>query len=102
MAAAANVAVTEVFAEGIWKLHVVAVIPAHAPPQLVNVAPVFGTAVNVIAVPAEKEEPVGDCVIVPGPLAVVVREKSGRVKVAVIDAFALRMKLQVVVVVAAH
>jgi len=55
------------------KAHVVFVLPTHSPPdQPVNVAPVFGTAVNVIAVPGANEVPVGDCVIVPGPVAVVV------------------------------
>jgi hypothetical protein len=72
--APANVAVTEVFAE-MLNMHVVLVLvlPAHAPPdQLVNVAPVFGTAVSVIAVPDANEVPAGDCVIVPGPVAIVV------------------------------
>jgi hypothetical protein len=70
--APANVAVTEVFAE-MLKVHVALVLPAHAPPfQLVNVAPVFGTAVKVIAVPEANEVPLGDCVIVPGPLTAVV------------------------------
>jgi hypothetical protein len=70
--APANVAVTEVFAE-MLNVHVVLVLPAHAPPlQLVNVAPALGTAVNVIAVPDANEVPVGDCVTVPGPVAVVV------------------------------
>jgi hypothetical protein len=37
------------------------VLPLHTPPdQLVNVAPVMGTAVNVIAVPDANEVPVGD------------------------------------------
>jgi len=48
----------------------------------VNVAPVFGTAVNVIAVPDANEVPVGDCVTVPGPLTVVVSVYCGAVKVA--------------------
>jgi hypothetical protein len=70
--APANVAVTEVFAE-MLNVHVVVVLPAHAPPlQLVNVAPEPGTAVNVIAVPDANEVPAGDCVTVPGPVAVVV------------------------------
>jgi len=56
-----NVAVTDVFAE-ILNVHVVLVLPLHAPPdQLVNVAPVFGTAVKLIAVPDANEVPVGDC-----------------------------------------
>ena len=71
--APANVAVTEVFAAGIAKLHDVEVLAAHSPPlQLANVAPLLGTAVSVIAVPEAKDVPVGDCVMVPGPLAVVV------------------------------
>ena len=58
--ARANVAVTVVFAE-MLKVHVALVLPLHAPPdQLVNMAPEFGTAVNVIAVPDAKEVPVGD------------------------------------------
>jgi hypothetical protein len=58
--ALANVAVTDVFAE-MLNVHVALVLPPHAPPdQLVNVAPVFGTAVKVIAVPDANEVPVGD------------------------------------------
>jgi hypothetical protein len=102
VAAAAKVAVTEVLAAGIWKLHVVDVIPAQAPPQLVKVAPVFGTALKVRLVPAGKDVPVGDCVMVPGPLGVVVREKTGGVNVAVIEALAVRMKEHVEPVLAAH
>jgi hypothetical protein len=69
--AAANVAVIDVFAAGIAKLHVVEVLPAHsAPLQLVKLAPELGTAVRAIAVPEAKEVPVGDWVMVPGPDAV--------------------------------
>jgi hypothetical protein len=68
----ANVAVTAVF---VLILNVHVVLPAHAPPdQLVNVAPALGTAVKVIVVPDTNEVPVGDCVTVPGPLAIVVSE----------------------------
>ena len=52
--------------------HVVLVLPTHPPPdQPVNVASEFGTAVSVIIVPGANEVPVGDCVIDPGPIAVV-------------------------------
>jgi hypothetical protein len=70
--AAANVAVTVVFAV-IVNVHFAAVLPLHAPPDhAVNVAPALGTAVNVIDVPLENEVPVGVCMIVPGPTAAVV------------------------------
>jgi hypothetical protein len=81
----ANVAVTEVFAV-MLNVQVVLVLPAHAPPdQLVNVAPEFGTAVSVIAVPDANEVPVGDCVVVPGPVAVVVSVYCGAANVAITD-----------------
>jgi len=94
--AAAIVAVSDVFAE-ILNAHVVLVPPLHAPPdQLVNVAPVFGTAVNVIAVPDANEVPVGDWVIVPGPFTLVVSEYCGAVKVADTVSFAVTITLHVV------
>jgi hypothetical protein len=69
--AAANVAVTVVFCTRL-NTQLVLVLPAQAPPdQLVNVAPVFGTAVSVIPVPATNVVPVGDCVMVPGPTTLV-------------------------------
>jgi hypothetical protein len=37
------------------------VLPTHAPDQFVKLAPVFGTAVNVIAVPELNAVPDGDC-----------------------------------------
>ena len=58
--AAVNVAVAVVFAVMV-KAHAAVVLPAHAPAQLVNVAPVFGTAVKVIDVPDAKLVPVGAC-----------------------------------------
>lgn len=71
-AGGANVAVTVVFAE-IANMHTALVLPAHAPPDHdVKVAPLVGTAVSVIEVPLVNEVPVGDCVIVPGPLTFVV------------------------------
>jgi hypothetical protein len=70
-AAAANVAVTVVFAL-IANVHVAFVLPAQAPAQLTNVAPLDGTAVNVIEVPLVNDVPLGVCVIVPGPIALVV------------------------------
>jgi hypothetical protein len=87
----ANVAVTDVFAE-MLNVQVRLVLPLHAPPlQLENVAPVFGTAVNVIAVPDANEVPVGDCVIVPGPIAVVASvQLFCGVKFAVTVVFAFR------------
>jgi hypothetical protein len=57
---AANVAVAVVFAVMV-KAQAALVLPAHAPAQLVNVAPVLGTAVKVIDVPEAKLVPVGDC-----------------------------------------
>ena len=69
-AAAANVAVAVVFAL-IANVHTAFVLPAQAPAQFTNVAPEFGTAVSVIEVPLANEVPVGDCVIVPGPLTFV-------------------------------
>ena len=47
------------------------VLPAHAPAQLPNVAPVFGTAVKVMVVPELNALPCGLCWIVPGPVAAV-------------------------------
>jgi hypothetical protein len=70
-AAAANVAVAVVFAL-IANVHTAFVLPAQAPAQFTNVAPEFGTAVIVIEVPEANEVPLGDCVIVPGPLTLVV------------------------------
>jgi hypothetical protein len=81
-----KVAVTDVLAE-ILKVQVV-LLPLHAPPdQLVNVAPVFGTAVSMIEVPDANEVPVGDCVMVPGPLTVVVSVYCASANLAVIDVF---------------
>lgn len=57
---AVNVAVATVFAL-IAKVQTALVLPAHAPAQLVNVAPELGTAVNVIEVPELKFVPEGDC-----------------------------------------
>lgn len=57
---AVNVADAIVF-ELMVKVQTGLVLPAHGPVQLVNDAPVFGTAVNVIEVPEVKLEPVGDC-----------------------------------------
>ena len=69
--APANVAVALVFAL-IANVHTGFVLElAHTPDQLVNVSPVEGTAVSVIDVPDANEVPVGDCVIVLGPLTVV-------------------------------
>jgi hypothetical protein len=96
--AAANVAVTDVFAE-MLKAQVVLALPLHAPPdQLVNVAPLFGTAVSVIVVPDGNEAPVGDCMIVPGPLTVVVSVYCAAANVAVTDVFAEMLKAQIVLV----
>ena len=69
-AAVANVAVAVVFAL-IENVQAAFVLPAQAPAQFTNVAPEFGTAVSVIEVPEANEVPLGDCVIVPGPLAFV-------------------------------
>jgi hypothetical protein len=82
-----NVAVTDVFAE-MLKAHVALVLPLHAPPdQLVNVAPLFGTAVSVSAVPEANDVPVGDCMIVPGPTIFVANENWPPENVAVIVVF---------------
>jgi hypothetical protein len=99
----ANVAVTDVFAV-MLNVHVVLVLPAHAPPlQLVNVAPVFGTAVSVIAVPDANDVPVGDCVIVPGPVAVVVSMYcAAAANVAVTAVFSERVNAHVVLVPPSH
>ena len=98
----ANVAVTDVFAE-MLNAHAVLVLPLHAPPdQLVNVAPVFGTAVNAIAVPDANEVPVGDCVIVPGPLTVVASVYCAAANVAVTDVFAEMLKAHIAFVLPAH
>jgi hypothetical protein len=71
-AAPANVAVTITFPE-IANVQVVVVLPAHSPPlHAVNVSPLVGTAVNVIDVPEANDVPLGVCVIVPGPLTLVV------------------------------
>ena len=71
--AAANVAVTVVFAAGIANVHVVEALPLHAPPDhAVNVAPALGTAVSVIDVPLVNDVPLGVCAIVPGPTTAVV------------------------------
>ena len=67
---AANVAVAVVFAFTA-NVHTGFVLPAQTPAHEVNVAPVFGTAVSVTIVPGANDEPAGDCVIVPGPIAVV-------------------------------
>jgi len=100
--APANVAVTEVFAE-MLNMHVVLVLPLHAPPlQLVNVAPVFGTAVSVIAVPELNVLPVGDCAIVPGPLTAVVNSYWGGANVAVTDTLETIEKMQVGLVLLLH
>jgi len=94
----ANVAVSDVFAEMI-KAHAAFVLPAHAPPlQFVNVAPVFGTAVKVIDVPDANEVPVGDCVIVPGPLTAVVSVYCAAANVAVTDVLAEMLNAHVVLV----
>ena len=68
---AVNVAVTVVLALSA-KVQTGLVLAEHAPVQLVNVAFAAGTAVSVMDVPELKVTPVGDCVIVPGPLTVVV------------------------------
>ena len=65
-----NVAVAVVFAFTA-NVHTGFVLPAQTPDHAVNVAPVFGTAVNVTEVPGANDEPAGDCMIVPGPIAVV-------------------------------
>jgi hypothetical protein len=94
--AAANVAVTDVFAE-MLKAQIVLVLPLQAPPdQLVNVAPLFGTAVSVIAVPDANEVPVGDCVIVPGPTTFVANENWPPENVAVTVVFALSVTIHTV------
>ena len=67
---AANVAVAVVFAFTA-NVHTGFVLPAQTPLHDVNVAPVFGTAVSVTEVPGANDEPAGDCMIVPGPIAVV-------------------------------
>jgi hypothetical protein len=69
-AAVANVAVAVVFAL-IENVHTAFVLPAQAPAQFTNVAPLDGTAVSVIEVPEANDVPLGDCVIVPGPLTLV-------------------------------
>jgi hypothetical protein len=101
--APANVAVTEVFAE-MLNVHVVLVLPAHAPPlQLVNVAPALGTAVNVIAVPDANEVPVGDCVTVPGPFTAVVSVNcGGPANVAVTVVFSEILNVHAMLVTPAH
>ena len=67
---AANVAVAVVFAFNA-NVHTGFVLPAQTPAHDVNVAPVFGTAVNVTDVPGANDDPAGDWLIVPGPIAVV-------------------------------
>lgn len=97
-----NVAVTDVFAE-MLNAHIVLVPPLHAPPdQLVNVSPLFGTAVNVIIVPDANEVPVGDCVIVPGPLTFVVSVYCGAVNVADTAVFAVAITMHAIEPVFVH
>jgi hypothetical protein len=67
-----NVAVAVVFALIANVQTGFVLVLAHTPDQLVKVSPEVGTAVSVIEVPDANEVPVGDCVIVPGPLTVVV------------------------------
>ena len=45
----------------IVKLQTGLVLPTHAPLQFTNEAPVFGVAVNLIAVPAVNVVPAGVC-----------------------------------------
>jgi hypothetical protein len=52
-------------------LHAVEFVAALAPPQFENVAPAFGTAVRFTGVLFAKDVPVGDCVVVPGPVTLV-------------------------------
>jgi hypothetical protein len=96
-----NVAVTLVFAP-IANVHTGLLLVAHAPAQLVNVAFVFGTAVSVMDVPDANEVPVGDCVIVPGPLTVVVSVYCAAANVAVTDVFAEMLNAHVAFVLPAH
>lgn len=70
-------------------------LPAHAPAQLLNMAPAFGTAVNVIEVPEAKLVPAGDCIIVPGPETFVASVTGAPpVKVAVTAVFVFRVSKQ--------
>jgi hypothetical protein len=92
---AVKVAMTLVFALSA-KVQTGLVLAAQAPDQLVNVAPLFGTAVNVIAVPDANDVPVGDWVIVPGPFTLVASVYCGAVKVADTVSFAVTITLHVV------
>lgn len=95
-----NVAVTDVFAV-MLNVQVVLVLPAQAPDQFVKLAPVFGTAVNVIAVPELNVLPDGLCWTVPGPTTLVERVYCCT-KVAVAVVFALIANVQTGLELPAH